>query len=207
MLSSSRPLSEEEVALFAAVREDDLHFLTTTDQTVLERLGQSVVDDMGKTLLHHAAERASLESLQVLLPSLKECINAQDTMGYTPMHWAAQRGKGDMIVALKRFGAQLDIASNYGETPLQVAKRYHRPKQVIEALQGIAAETKEDSKSVQEFLEKLGLGGLGYAERFEEEAVDLELLFSGVVSDLDLEKLGVTKLGHRKRILLEITRR
>jgi hypothetical protein len=53
--------------------------------------------------------------------------------------------------------------------------------------------------SVRGFLESLGLQE--YTEFFEKEAIDLELLKSGTITDMDLKEIGVSKLGHRKKII------
>jgi hypothetical protein len=44
-----------------------------------------------------------------------------------------------------------------------------------------------------------GLGLVRYAEVFEDNDLDLDLVTD--LDDRDLEKLGVFKMGHRKRIL------
>jgi class 3 adenylate cyclase/predicted ATPase len=53
---------------------------------------------------------------------------------------------------------------------------------------------------VADWLEKLGLGQ--YAQRFAENDIDFALLTK--LTDADLKELGVTSLGHRKRLLEEI---
>ena len=55
---------------------------------------------------------------------------------------------------------------------------------------------------VRQWLQSLGLGQ--YAEAFEENAVDEEVLAD--LTDEDLEKIGV-KLGHRKKLLRAIAER
>jgi len=50
---------------------------------------------------------------------------------------------------------------------------------------------------VADWLEKLGLGQ--YAQRFAENDIDFALLTK--LTDADLKELGVTSLGHRKRLL------
>jgi class 3 adenylate cyclase/predicted ATPase len=57
------------------------------------------------------------------------------------------------------------------------------------------------TKDVRAWLEELELGQ--YADAFVDNAVDLDLLID--LTDADLEKLGVTALGHRKRLLRAIT--
>jgi SAM (Sterile alpha motif) domain-containing protein len=52
-------------------------------------------------------------------------------------------------------------------------------------------------QQVADWLEKLGLGQ--YAHRFAENDIDFAVLAK--LNDADLKELGVTSLGHRKRLL------
>src|SRR6516162_8062322 len=56
-------------------------------------------------------------------------------------------------------------------------------------------------QQILEWLEKLGLGQ--YAQRFAENDIDFEILSD--LTDQDLEKIGVTSLGHRRKLLRAIT--
>src|SRR5512132_423382 len=58
-------------------------------------------------------------------------------------------------------------------------------------------------QQIAEWLEKLGLGQ--YAQRFAENDIDFALLTK--LTDADLKELGVTSLGHRKRLLEAIAER
>ena len=58
-------------------------------------------------------------------------------------------------------------------------------------------------QQIAEWLEKLGLGQ--YAQRFAENDIDFALLAK--LTDADLKELGVTSLGHRKRLLEAIGER
>jgi class 3 adenylate cyclase len=58
-------------------------------------------------------------------------------------------------------------------------------------------------QEVSDWLEKLGLGQ--YAQRFAENDIDFALLSK--LTDADLKELGVTSLGHRKRLLEAIAER
>ena len=55
-------------------------------------------------------------------------------------------------------------------------------------------------QSVRQWLEQLGL--VDYAEVYQRNAVDLDLLREP--TDQDLEKIGVHPLGHRKKLLKAI---
>jgi class 3 adenylate cyclase len=58
-------------------------------------------------------------------------------------------------------------------------------------------------QQVVDWLEKLGLGQ--YAQRFAENDIDFALLTK--LTDADLKELGVTSLGHRKKLLEAIAER
>jgi hypothetical protein len=58
-------------------------------------------------------------------------------------------------------------------------------------------------QQVSDWLEKLGFGQ--YAARFSENDIDFALLTK--LNDADLKELGVTSLGHRKRLLEAIAER
>src|SRR5215468_4794184 len=55
-------------------------------------------------------------------------------------------------------------------------------------------------QQIADWLEKLGLGQ--YAQRFAENDIDFEILSD--LTDQDLEKIGVTSLGHRRKLLRAI---
>jgi class 3 adenylate cyclase/tetratricopeptide (TPR) repeat protein len=59
---------------------------------------------------------------------------------------------------------------------------------------------RENMQSISQWLDALGLSQ--YADVFERNAVDVDLL--GDLTDADLEKLGVHALGHRKKLLKAI---
>jgi len=51
-------------------------------------------------------------------------VNAVDDMGSTPLHAVAQRGSKEIIRFLVDKGARLDVTTNFGWTPLDVARGY-----------------------------------------------------------------------------------
>ena len=55
-------------------------------------------------------------------------------------------------------------------------------------------------QQIADWLERLGLGQ--YAQRFAENDIDFDLLRD--LTDQDLEKIGVTSLGHRRKMLRAI---
>jgi hypothetical protein len=55
-------------------------------------------------------------------------------------------------------------------------------------------------QQILDWLEKLGLGQ--YAQRFAENNIDFDIL--GDLTDQDLKEIGVTSLGHRRKLLRAI---
>src|SRR5262245_27830244 len=55
-------------------------------------------------------------------------------------------------------------------------------------------------QQIEDWLEKLGLGQ--YAKRFDENDIDFKILTD--LTDQDLEKIGFTSLGHRRKLLRAI---
>jgi SAM domain (Sterile alpha motif) len=55
-------------------------------------------------------------------------------------------------------------------------------------------------QQIADWLEKLGMSE--YAQRFAENDIDLTILAD--LTDQDLEKIGVTSLGHRRKLLRAI---
>src|SRR6516162_3630017 len=58
-------------------------------------------------------------------------------------------------------------------------------------------------QQIADWLEKLGLGQ--YAQRFAENDIDFDILSD--LTDQNLEKIGVTSLGHRLKLLRAIAER
>jgi uncharacterized protein len=48
-------------------------------------------------------------------------VNARDKAGYTPLHWACQEGREEIVKLLLRFGADVDEQDAERFTPLEVA--------------------------------------------------------------------------------------
>lgn len=67
-------------------------------------------------------------------------------------------------------------------------------------------ETPSDQKcTLHEFLESINLSC--YLQLLTDQAIDLAMLQSGMITDADLKEIGICKLGHRKKLLAEVCKR
>ena len=48
-------------------------------------------------------------------------VNQKNHLGQTPLHIYAQRGNIDLIIALFAYWAEVNVADNFGSTPLHLA--------------------------------------------------------------------------------------
>jgi ankyrin repeat protein len=55
-------------------------------------------------------------------PDLRTALNLQNRFGQTLLHYAARKGRGDIVQALLDAGANPDVQDNEGWTPLQYAQ-------------------------------------------------------------------------------------
>src|SRR6516164_9116712 len=116
--------------------------------------------------------------------------------------------------AMSAFGGKADIELSSDPDPIPIVRcgvqraRATRSWRVL--INSATCRSRTDSvKSVEgppmqqilDWLEKLGLGQ--YAQRFAENDIDFEILND--LTDQDLEKIGVTSLGHRRKLLRAIT--
>ena len=67
-------------------------------------------------------------------------IHAVDRGGRTPLHYAAKRGRDDLVRLLINKGADIHVQDNYGYTPLQLASpRRNKNRNVIRLLSSLGA--------------------------------------------------------------------
>ncbi|XP_064626190.1 transient receptor potential cation channel subfamily A member 1-like isoform X2 [Lineus longissimus] len=79
-----------------------------------------LVDQKGRSALHHAAEKGQIEVLEYVL-SLGEDINLKDDDGNTALHLAAQSGKKEAVRFLLEHKASSDCLNNKAASPLHLA--------------------------------------------------------------------------------------
>lgn len=77
-------------------------------------------DDNNKTILMYASWVGNSEAVEYLI-SKKADVNAQDSIGATPLHLAIWKGHNSIAVILLEHGASPNAMSKDGMTPLDIA--------------------------------------------------------------------------------------
>jgi ankyrin repeat protein len=85
----------------------------------------------GRIPLHFAAEGGSVETVKLLIKSLRQCdagcrdislIDTTDLVGWTALHLAARKGKKEVVQLLLQKGANILLRDNEGCKPLDLAE-------------------------------------------------------------------------------------
>lgn len=102
--------------------------LTSGNRDIVEYLvGKNKADvnaqmtDDGSTLLHAAASQGNVEVVKYLVDEKNANLNAKSTDGSTPLHWAIDSGKLNIVEYLVEKGADISVKDNDGKTPLHNA--------------------------------------------------------------------------------------
>ena len=93
---------------------------TTYAQQPPENLNQATViqdDDLGNTPLHSAN---NIEEAQALIQNGAD-INAKNNLRWTPLHYAVNNNRIDLVELLIKAGADTKLKDKWGRTPGQVA--------------------------------------------------------------------------------------
>ena len=100
-------------------------------QTALGHLLEA--DEGGLSLLHYLSFLGCSAALATLLPALPpgDWVNRPDAAGWAPLHYAALRdGGADAIALLLAHGADLDLETEQGLSPFDLACHLNTPNQV-----------------------------------------------------------------------------
>uniref|UniRef100_T1J4E4 Ankyrin repeat, SAM and basic leucine zipper domain-containing protein 1 n=1 Tax=Strigamia maritima TaxID=126957 RepID=T1J4E4_STRMM len=185
----------------------------------------NIVEKHEMTPLMFAAKTGKLEVVKLLIEGGAD-VNAKDSRGWQPLWWATNFGHGDVVKFLLEKGADPKHLGDDGETVQEVAtnKGYNQIAEVLHQLQDSEdlAEiadlpflndlpkkeiSKLPSETTSKKFEKYGdlemfLVGLQLSELitlFQENQISFQMLLT--LSDEELIKLGIAKLGVRTQIL------
>jgi ankyrin repeat protein len=78
-------------------------------------------DRLGRTSLHYAALDGPVDQVRDLLASGQRNVAATDKQGFTPLHFACQQYRDDVVEVLLDAGAPVDPVDAWGNTPLSRA--------------------------------------------------------------------------------------
>ncbi|RDX95576.1 Ankyrin repeat domain-containing protein, chloroplastic, partial [Mucuna pruriens] len=92
---------------------------TITNYLLRNSANPFVQDKEGATLMHHAVQIASTETIELLLLYNVD-INLQDNDGWTPLHLAVQTQRPDLVRLLLIKGADKTLRNKDGCTPLDL---------------------------------------------------------------------------------------
>jgi len=144
-------------------------------------------------------------------------VSAVDNQGYTALHWACQYGHGPCARLLLGAGALPKASTNYGQTPGDLASsaKHHQLAEIVECwslgspTETIMASPRAARRCPQALPPASGcpdlemvLAGLELGHLSSVFAVNKVNLGSFLrLTDADLETMGVSELGIRKRLL------
>ncbi len=94
-----------------------VHTFVQTHETI------GIVDSQGQTLLHRAAERGQLETVQAQIADGAH-VNARDKSQQTPLHKAAMRGHVNVIEVLAKAGGDFNLCDANGKSPLHYTAEF-----------------------------------------------------------------------------------
>ena len=122
-------------------------------------------------------------------------VNAKNEYGRTALHYAANSGKVDAIAALIKTGADVNVKSNNGNTALDIANKDGNVNAISLLKDALAAQA---PGTLLFFLKNLDLDQ--YHKLLVADGYD-ELTDLADIDDKLLQQLGITKSGHRRRLL------
>ncbi|XP_044260234.1 uncharacterized protein LOC123008483 [Tribolium madens] len=88
-----------------------------------------------ETCLHEAALKGCTETVCFLIKENKDLINKTDCRERTALHWAAEKGYGNMIRYLVEAGAEVGIKDRWKKTALDVAREAGK-EEIVRYLEG-----------------------------------------------------------------------
>lgn len=153
-------------------------------------------------------------------------LNSQDNRGVTALAWAAQNGHGHVLRILIEKGADASILNNVGQSPIDIAYEFGHTEVASLLEKGRIVKENSNTESCTDLVAKKPsnvkeISKHGASKDFVRVG-ELELFLSGVdcsdlipkfvehqlefhdllvMDDSELEKIGITQVGVRKKIL------
>ncbi|KAH7724429.1 hypothetical protein AAVH_07903 [Aphelenchoides avenae] len=85
------------------------------------------VDSNPKELFFHVVKNSDTEQARKMLELQADLIDASDTDGQTPLHWACDAGHNEVVQLLVNSGADVNARDKDGLTPLHYAAMCSHP--------------------------------------------------------------------------------
>ena len=102
----------------------------------------------GKSALHMAAWKGSLENVKYLIETLGCDINIfskqEFSYGKTPIFFAATQSRQDVLEYLLSKGVKVAIVNNKGQSVLSIASSHDMPASVLEQIRHLETRQKND---------------------------------------------------------------
>ena len=115
-------INQQDVCGVTAIM-DACRLHDTTIMSLLLTAGArtDILDRLGRTVLHSAAQAGSHECIHVLSKRTEVSVNARASQGLTPLHYAMRDGHESAVNVLLSLGADKSIQDSVGRTPQQLA--------------------------------------------------------------------------------------
>ena len=134
--------------LLGAVRRNDVPLFRTILESPHITVDIDVSDKEGWTPLLLAAAGRPIEMLQLILTKRVDLKARTKGNGYTALHWAAEQGNNEAVIALILAGADVQARDEFGETALYKAVKKNELAKVAVLLAAQAA-VNEVNKNVE----------------------------------------------------------
>merc|ERR1711976_235120 len=92
--------------------------------------------------MREAAKRGYVSQLEEYIKSNPEMINKKDTLGNTPLNWAANGGHPDSVLVLLKAGANPMNQNLNGDTPLHQAAAKNSAQSCLHLIQNGGGEAR-----------------------------------------------------------------
>jgi ankyrin repeat protein len=79
------------------------------------------MEEQTSSLIQEAAKRGYVDQITEAIQTEGASVHQKDTLGNTPLHWAASGGHLDAVKYLLSAGAQPNVINSFGDTPLHRA--------------------------------------------------------------------------------------